>query len=1022
MTIKISDGKNNLSLKLNNEKTKVNLKNDDGQTYEFTVKTESGKHYIYLTKIDSIKSEYPRIEKAKKYVNNYPELRNLLIQGVSEGNNFIDAEIDDYVFLLRKLPSMLPITEEDTDLFKLIWNVSHYRNPNFMGREDILSDLRLALTSGGLDAWKQAITGMGGVGKTQLVVEYIFRYKTDYSVIWWIRSEESATIAADYASLAASLDLPEKASPDQTEMTKAVKRWLEHNSGWLLIFDNAQDPELIRDYLPQTAQGHVIITSRNPHWTGVARLLSVKVFTREESIDFLCMRTGQDDKKTAEALANELGDMPLALEQACAYIETTGITLIDYHGFFQSRLKELWEDENPPLDYPQSVAATWSLTMDNVIKESPEAADLLNLCAFLAPDEISLEMLSEGAEHLPKPLAATATDRLAMNRAIKVLRQYSLIDASGEFLSVHRLVQAVVRNRLSEDDEKTLAETAVRLLSAAFPFDSNDVRTWHQCSRLLPHALAAAAHAEARDVSPEVTSHILNQTGLYLRERAEFAEAKAHYERALTLAEKAYGREYPSVARDVNNLGSILKDLGDLQGAKEHYERALKIDENAYGKDHPSIARDVNNIGGVIRALGDLQGAKEHFQRALKINEDAYGKDSPRVATDVNNLGSILQDLGDLQGAKEHFQRALKIDENTYGRDHPIVAIDVNDLGSILQDLGDMQGAKEHFQRVLKIDVEVYGKDHPDVATDVNNLGNILQDMGDLQGAKEYFEQALKIDENTYGSDHSSVARDVNNLGLVLKDQGDLQGAKEHFERALKIDENTYGPDHPNVARDINNLGTVLRDMGDMQGGKEHFERALKIDENTYGSDHPNVARDITNLGLILRDMNDLRGAKEHLERTLKIDENTYGLDHPKVAIDVNNLGTVLRDMSDLQGAKEHFERALKIDENTYGSDHPNVARDITNLGGVLRAQEDLQGTKEHYERALKIDENTYGFDHPNIAIGINNLGGILQDMGDMQGAKEHYERALEIFRKFLGEDHPSTAKVRNNLETLENV
>ena len=780
--------------------------------------------------------------------------------------------------------------EEIQRLLPLVWNVPHHRNPNFTGREDILSNLRLSLTSGGPAAWKQAVTGMGGVGKTQLVVEYIYLHKTDYRVIWWIRSEEPVAMADDYADLAASLDLPEKSSPDQTEMVKAVKRWLEHNSGWLLIFDNTQDPKEIRNYLPKGGAGHLIITSRNPHWSGVARLLPVEIFDRAESIDFLCKRTGQDTKKAADDLADELGDLPLALEQAGAYIETTGIMLTDYQELFQSRRKELWDDETPPPDYLYSVATTWSLAMEQVSKESPEAADLLNLCAFLAPDKISLEMLSEGAKHLPEPLAATATDRLAMNRAIKVLRRYSLIDADGEFLSIHRLVQAVVRDRLREDDEKRCAETAVALLSAAFPFESDDVRTWHQCSRLLPHALTTAAHAEARELAPEKTYQILNQTGLYLRGRAEFAEAKVYLRRAFTLAEKVYGQDHPIIATIINNLGLVLQALGDLQGAKQHFERALKIDEKTYSPDHPDVAIRVNNLGLVLQDMGDMQGAKQHFERALKINENTCGPDHPNVAKVVNNLGLVLQDMGDMQGAKQHFEQALKINENTYGPDHPNVATIVNNLGSVLQDMGDLQGAKKYFEQALKIDENTCGPDHPNVATIANNLSGVLQALGDLPGAKQHFERALKIDENTYGLDHPDVARDVNNLGLVLQDMGDLPGAKQHFKRALKIDENTYGPDHPNVAIDVNNLGLVLRDMGDLQEAKQHFERALKIGENTYGPDHHKVAIRVNNLGSVLQDMGDLQGAKEHYERALKICHKFLGEEHTYTTTVRNNL------------------------------------------------------------------------------------------------------------------------------------
>ena len=696
--------------------------------------------------------------------------------------------------------------DEIRKLLPPVWNVPHIHNPNFTGRKGILSELRLALTSGEPAAWKHALTGMGGVGKTQLAVEYIYRHKPDYRVIWWIRSEEPATMAADYAGLAASLDLPEKGSIDQSETVRAVKRWLEHNSGWLLIFDNTHDQRTIREYIPQGGAGHVIITSRNRDWSSVAKLLPVKKFDRADSIEFLCKRTRQDDRDAADALADELGDLPLALEQAGAYIETTGITLTDYQELFRSRRKELWEDESPPPDYPDSVATTWSLAMDNVREEYKEAADLLNLCAFLAPDEIPLEMLREGAEQIPEPLASTASDRLAMNRAIRVLRRYSLIDVSDESLSVHRLVQAVVRDRLGEDEEKRWAETAVRLLSAAFPFDSDDVRTWHQCSRLLPHVMAAAAHAEAREAAPEETQHILNQTGLYLRGRAEFAEAKAHYGRALTLAEKVYGRDHPEVAAIVNNLGGVLRALGDLPTAKECFERALAIDEEVYRRDHPNVATDVNNLGSVLHDLGDLPAAKEHFERALAIDEEVYGRDHPEVAIRVNNLGLVLRDLGDLPAAKECFEQALAIDEEVYGRDHPSVATIANNLGAVLQDIGDLPAAKECFERALAIDEEVYGRDHPSVATDINNLGSVLNSLGNLEAAKEHFERALAIDEEVYGRDHLMVATIANNLGRVLQDLGDLDAAKECFERALEIFRRFLGEDHSLTAMARNNL------------------------------------------------------------------------------------------------------------------------------------------------------------------------------------------------------------------------
>ncbi len=612
--------------------------------------------------------------------------------------------------------------DEVNKLLPPIWNVPHIRNTHFTGREDILSELRAALTSREPAAWKQAVTGMGGVGKTQIALEYIYRHMAEYQIIWWIRSEELATIASDYANLAEPLGLPEKDSIDQTEIVKAVKSWLEHNSGWLLIFDNAQDTNEMGDYLPQAGGGHVIITSRNPGWSKIAKLLPAKVFDRTESIDFLCMRTEQDDKEAADMLAEELGDLPLALEQAGAYIEETTMSLAAYCELFKSRRQELWGEETPPMGYPKAVGATWSLAMDRVGEESPEAAYLLNLCSYLAPDDIPIELLRKGKEHLPEPLASAVTNQLIMNRAVRSLSRYSLIESKDEKLSVHRLVQAVVRDRLDEDDKKDWVKIALNLVNEVFPNKSSDVRTWPLCSPLMPHALVAAAHAEMLEVAPGETYYILNQIGTYLSGRADFKEAKGLYKRALLLAEQVYGLDDPKVAINLSNLGGVLRDLGDLQGAKKNYERALAIGEAVYGPDHPTVIIRVNNLGLLLRDMGDLKGAKKNFERALAIDEAAYGPDHPTVAIGVNNLGLVLQDLGDLKGAKKNYERALAIDEAAYGPDHPTVAIHVNNLGGVLQDLGDLQGAKKNCERALAIFTKFLGEDHPNTVTVRNNI------------------------------------------------------------------------------------------------------------------------------------------------------------------------------------------------------------------------------------------------------------------------------------------------------------
>ena len=388
-----------------------------------------------------------------------------------------------------------------------IWNVPHLRNPNFTEAGQRLTDLRDALRSGR----PAALAGLGGVGKTQLAVEYAYRYAGDYAIVWWLRAEQAATLAADYAALAAALDLPQKDAAKQPVIITAVRDALRHRSDWLLVFDNANAPKEIRDYLPD-AGGHVLITSRYGAWGGVAQAVPVKKWSPEVAAEFLLKRTGQADAAAAGELARELDYLPLALEQAAAYIDSAGQTFAGYLTIFREHPVEVFKHSEPGTDYPATVATTWELSFQRLAKESLAGAALLQLCAFFAPDHIPRDMIAAGAEHLPEPLRAAVGDALTFDDAVSGIRRYSLLDTDSEAnLSVHRLVQAVIRDRLDEPGRQQWAEAAVNAVNTAFPNDSDDVRTWKECNRLLPHAIATTDLAEPLAIGLEAAARLLNQ-------------------------------------------------------------------------------------------------------------------------------------------------------------------------------------------------------------------------------------------------------------------------------------------------------------------------------------------------------------------------------------------------------------------------------------------------------------------------------------------------------------------------------
>jgi tetratricopeptide (TPR) repeat protein len=590
------------------------------------------------------------------------------------------------------------------------------RNRNFTGRADLLDRLSEEL-AGGVAAVVAAY-GLGGVGKTQLVLEYAHRHLGDYELVWWVPAETRLLTTASLAELAVQLGLPARA--EQAEQAAAALAELSRRDRWLLVFDNAEDPQDLEGLWPVGGGGRVLVTSRNPAWGGVAVRLPVDVLAEQEAIDFLLARTGSSDRQAAKALATELGGLPLALEQAAAYLEETNLELGEYLGRFRRHHAQLLA-RGRPSRYPATVATTWQLNLEQLSGDQA-AVGLLRVCAFLAPEAIPPSLLAADPQALPPELAAVVGDELALDQAVAALYRFSLLGRDHDGLRLHRLVSEVVRATLDPQEQQRWAGVAVGLVTAGFPPDVTDPANWPVCARLLPHALYTTEQGEQLEVAAEPTAELLNRTGRYLHRRAELAAARAIHQRGLRLAEATYGPDHLKVATQVNNLGGVLQDLGDLAGAKDHYQRALLSFEAAYGPNHPEVATCVNNLGDVLRALGDLAGARTLHERALAIDEAAYGPNHPNVAVDVDNLGLVLRDLGDLAPAKVSYERALAIDEAAYGPNHPNVAVRVDNLAGVLYDLGDLAGARVHLERALRILEAAYGPDHPRTRIAAGNL------------------------------------------------------------------------------------------------------------------------------------------------------------------------------------------------------------------------------------------------------------------------------------------------------------
>jgi hypothetical protein len=372
------------------------------------------------------------------------------------------------------------------------------RNPMFISRGELLTGLREQLASEApVGVLAQVLYGLGGVGKTQLALEYAHRYAADYDVVWLLRAEDPVAAAQDYAALADALDLPSAEQPDLEAIRAMVHEWLAIHDRWLLVLDNAEDDRVLADLLPYPLHGHVLVTSRNPVWRARAQPMEVTVFAAEEAVRFLRERARRPEDPAAREVAKALGYLPLALEQAGAYVDRVGLTL----AAFLERLRgaEAQVLERGAAADQRSVANVWELSLGQVQKDSAAATVVLNLLAFLGPEDLPRHLLigNAAADEPFDVLGDLPIDEFALDDAVEVLRRYSLVRVQEDALSMHRLVQAVVRARLADQGQQGVGRwwsAAVVFLSSRFPDNCSDPPVRSDCARLLPHALALLRH------------------------------------------------------------------------------------------------------------------------------------------------------------------------------------------------------------------------------------------------------------------------------------------------------------------------------------------------------------------------------------------------------------------------------------------------------------------------------------------------------------------------------------------------
>ncbi|ONI70676.1 hypothetical protein ALI144C_49590 [Actinosynnema sp. ALI-1.44] len=811
----------------------------------------------------------------------------------------------------------------DSDRRPRVWGSIPPRNNDFVGRDSLLRVLADKLASPGVTAvLPEALQGMGGVGKSQTVVEYIYRHADEYNVIWWIPAEQMSQITASFVELAKRLGLP--ASSAEVAITEVLEslRTGEPFDRWLLVFDNAGSPEGVQPFFP-TSAGHIIVTSRDTRWARVANVVEVDLFTREESIQVLRRIGGDIGEADADRLADALGDLPLAVEQAAVWRARTGMPAAEYLQLLKGHLAELPDDEPGEYGVMRSVAAAWSVPLHHLRTEFPAALQLLQVCAFFAAEPAIPRAFFEGSKDVPvaDQLADAMADPAELDRIFQVISGYGLakIDENRATLRLHRLVQTVIQNQLDAGERADLRHAVHVLLVHADPDDPTS-QTWGRYAELLPHADVSDAIACRRDGRVRgLLIHLVR----YLLNSGDYQGAFDLAQRAETQWRASFGRTNADTLEMARRQGLALYRLDRYDEAYELNNSTYQQVKDTFGTDNRLFLLTADTLRMSLRPRGlvvdELHMQRTIFERSCHVQ----GREHPSTLIYANNLAGCHRLNGNFFIARDLDRDTWNRKKRVLGEEHLSTFLSLNGLVMDMRECGEHITACRIQEENLERQKAVIGAEHPSTIGAMRSLSVARRRAGRYEAAAQLSRECVGLYRRRHGARHEDTITAQMCLSADLRQLRRLHESWQLGELSHRLFAERYGGEHPYTLVAAINLAVTSRLLGRVDEARERNAVTVNALRRIFTNDHPFGLVAATNLASDLAASGRMGEAHELDSDTLERSTRTLGEQHPStlavaVNLAIDSVELNLRDEADLL----HTETVDRL-RTVLGPNHP---------------------------------------------------------------------------------------------------